>query len=247
MAERQRVVTYTRVSTEEQAAKGFSLDAQQRCLEDFAAARNLKIVRTFSEAHSAFRPGERPQFNEMLRFLNERHDVTGVLVYKLDRLGRNMQDFAQVGAMQSVTVISATEHLPPGSTGELLSVVTQGVSRFFSAQLSERVTVAMAEKASKGLWPSYAPTGYRNIVEPPCIEPDPDRAALVRELFEVAAQTGMSLEGLRRWAEQRGLRTRQGGTLRKSGIDKLLSNPIYCGELVWRGQRYAGQHRPLVS
>jgi len=205
------------------------------------------IVRAFSEAHSAFRPGERPQFNEMLRFLDERPDVSGVLVYKLDRLGRNMQDFAQVGAMQSVNVISATEYLPPGSTGELLATVTQGVSRFFSAQLSERVTVAMAEKARKGYWPSYAPTGYRNIADPPCIEPDPERAPLVRELFEVAAQTGMSLEGLRRWADQRGLRTRQGGSLRKSAIDKLLHNQIYCGGIVWKGERFAGQHESLIS
>jgi len=240
------VVSYTRVSTKEQG-EGFSLDVQERVLDDFARAHELRIVRPFSESHSAFRPGERPQFNEMLRFLQQRPDVTGVLVYKLDRLGRNMPDFARLSEMQSLEVISATEHLPPGSTGELLSVVTQGVSRFFSAQLSERVTSAMAEKASKGLWPSYAPTGYVNIEDPPCIEPDPERAPLVRELFELAARSHMSLRGLSQWAEEHGLRTRQGGALRKSAIHKLLRNPTYYGVIEWKGRRYEGQHEPLIS
>ncbi|MGD9675563.1 MAG: recombinase family protein, partial [Candidatus Bipolaricaulia bacterium] len=120
-------------------------------------------------------------------------------------------------------------------------------SRHFSAQLSERVTQAMHAKARKGIYPSNAPLGYLNDRQTRTIVLDPERAELIHELFEKYAETDISVLDLTRWANRRGLRSRKGMPLAKSVMHKLLSNPIYKGDVRWGGTRVSGIHPPIVS
>lgn len=73
--------------------------------------------------------------------------------------------------------------------------------------LSEEVTKGMVEKPEQGMWPSYAPLGYRNVAvagEPDSrkkmIEPDPERAPLIVQLFEWYATGDYSIKELGRMA-----------------------------------------------
>lgn len=245
MSDYARVVTYTRVSSTEQS-HGYSLEAQERCLRDYAQGNHLRIVRKFSESHSAYNPG-RPEFEKMLQFLAQNPDIKAILAYKLDRLTRNMTDHSALSTLPDIRIISATEALPPGATGELLWNMNAAISRFYSAQIGERASLGMLTKCRRGLYPSLAPLGYVNIKEPPCIVPDPLRGDMVKELFEHHARTGASLSQLLDWSEKRGLRTRGGGKLRKSALHKMLQNPIYYGTFRWRSETYEGKHEPLIS
>jgi len=240
-----KAVGYVRVSTAGQE-DGFSPEAQKMCLRDYAKCHDIKIVKYFRETHSAYRPG-RPVFEEMVGFLEERQDIGAVVVYKLDRLARNIQDFARMKALKSVRIISATEQLGDDAPGRLLSVMMGAFAEFFSDQLSERASLGMKTKASNGMWPSSAPTGYLNDANTKTIVPDPIRAPLVVALFERCAQTRMSLQALTEWAEGQGLRTRRGGAFRKSGIHKLLHNSVYWGPFSYGGKLYEGTHEPLIT
>ena len=242
---RRQVVAYIRVSTTEQASHGYSIPAQRQVLGDYADSHDLEIVQEFVESESAFKPG-RPEFRRMVRLLKQQKDVAAVLVYKIDRLARNMSDYAELDEMPWVTIISATESLPENATGKLVGVIQAGISRYFSQQLGERVRLGMGTKAKSGLWPSYAPTGYLNVPTGGIV-PDPDRAPIVRSMFETYARTRISLSDLSEWAATQGLRTRQGGMLRKGALHKLLTNPVYCGAIRWAGKVYEGKHEPLVS
>ena len=245
MSECIEVVTYTRVSSAEQA-QGYSLEAQERCLQDYARGNNLKVIKGFSESHSAYSPG-RPKFDEMLEFIENNPRVRAVLAYKFDRLTRNMSDHAALSELSDIRILSATEALPEGATGEFLFNMSAVVSRFYSAQLAERTSLGMLTKSRKGLYPSLAPLGYVNVKDSPCIVPDPLRAEMVKELFEYHAQSGASIAALEEWAEKRGLKTRGGGKVRKSAIHKMLQNPLYYGTFRWRGVPYEGKHEPLIS
>ena len=77
-----KVVGYIRVSTEEQARHGYSLESQRQVLRDYAAGHGLEIAREIEASESAFKPG-REGFAELLAFLENRKDVTAVLVYIL--------------------------------------------------------------------------------------------------------------------------------------------------------------------
>jgi len=239
-------VGYVRVSTPGQE-DGFSPEAQKMCLHDFAKRHDIKIVKYFRETHSAYRPG-RPVFEEMVSFLEERQDISAVLVYKIDRLARNMQDFARLKDLKRARVISVSEHLSEDASGKLLERVMQSFAEYFSDQASERTILGNKTKASNGMWPSGgAPTGYLNDAKTKTIVPDPIRAPLVVALFERCAETHMSLQALTEWAEEQGLRTRTGGAFRKSGIHKLLHNPVYWGPFWYGGELYEGIHEPLIT
>ena len=128
-----KVITYVRVSTEEQT-HGYSLQTQKQILADYATGHDLVIVHAFEESHSAYHPG-RPEYKAMLAFLRKRKDVTGVLVYKLDRLARNLSDYSALEEMEGVDIISATEALPAGASGRFVGSIHAAVSRLYSDQL----------------------------------------------------------------------------------------------------------------
>lgn len=240
-----KVFRYMRVSTDQQAEHGYSLEAQDRVLKDYAEGHDLKIAASFVESESAFTSGKRPEFARMCEALRTRSDVNAVLVYKLDRLARNMTDFALLTEDLGATLISMTEGEVSDAENQLLGGMHAVFARHYSQQLSQRVSLGLKTKAQKGLWPTYAPTGYVNSGEG--IEPDPTSARLIGELFTLYAHTQMSLKEVAAWARAAGLRSRYGAKMYLSAIHKLLRNPLYYGGLPWKGEIYAGKHEPLVS
>lgn len=246
MSARRKVVTYVRVSTDEQANHGYSIDSQKQVLHDYAAGHDLEVVQEFVESESAFKLG-RHEFERMTKLLLADKTITAVLCYKIDRVSRNRTDYAYLLETLGVAIISATEQLPSDSSGELLGDMQAAFARHFSVQLSERVRLAMATKAAQGLWPSLAPTGYVNGAKGQGIVPDPERADLVRALFERYAAGGISIEDLSGWAARNGLRTRKGGVIRTGSLHRLIQNPIYYGTFRWHEKEYEGKHEPLIS
>ena len=240
-----KVITYVRVSTEEQT-HGYSLQTQKQILADYATGHDLQIVHAFEESHSAYHPG-RPEYKAMLAFLRKRKDVTGVLVYKLDRLARNLSDYSALEEMEGVDIISATEALPAGASGRFVGSIHAAVSRLYSDQLGERAKHAATTKALKGGLPGPAPTGYVNRTDTKTIEPDPDMAPIVRTVFEIYAREDIALLALTKRARVLGLRTKRGGALGKGSLHHLLQNPLYCGKIRWEGKEYPGAHEPIVS
>ena len=114
--------------------------------------------------------------------------------------------------------------------------------------LSEEVRKGMTEKASQGLWPSWAPIGFSNNRETHRIEPDPVEAPLVTKLFEDATDGRRTLKELSARAYDRGLRSRRTqGAISVEGIRRILKNPLYWGPFRWKGKLYQGSHEPLVS
>jgi len=242
----QRVVSYIRVSTEEQAEEGYSVASQERFLTDYASGHDLCVVETFAESESAARPG-RGGFGDMVELLEKDRSITGVLIYKMDRVSRNLTDYAYLVEKLGMVIISATEEFPNNATGRFMGDIHAVMARYFSAQLSERVRDAMHEKARQGIYPSLAPLGYLNDPETRTIYPDPRRARMISELHETYVETDMSLRELTAWAKKRGLRTRKGNAVHRTGIHAILTNPIYKGIVRWGSVVADGKHEPIVS
>jgi len=87
-----KVIIYVRVSSKEQAEEGFSIEAQLKFLRQYAAEKNLEIVKEFVEVESAKKAG-RTAFNEMVSFLHRQKQVKTILCEKTDRLYRNFTDY----------------------------------------------------------------------------------------------------------------------------------------------------------
>src|SRR3954469_45725 len=87
-----RVIGYIRVSTEEQASEGVSLDAQRCKLEAYAKLYELDLVAVEVDAGVSAKTLERPGLRSALARL-ARGDVEGLLIAKLDRLSRSVADW----------------------------------------------------------------------------------------------------------------------------------------------------------
>lgn len=89
---------------------------------------------------------------------------------------------------------------------------------------------------------------YLNNSETRRLEIEPVRGPLVAHVFEWYARGDVSLKKVTRLAGENGLtHPRAHRRLAKSEIHRILRNPIYAGDFLWKGKRYEGNHQPLIS
>lgn len=243
-----RAAIYVRVSTTRQEDEGYSLEAQLEMCRAYATRHGIDVSTEYVEVQSASKHG-RPRFAAMLTALRK-GDGLGVIAQSTDRLTRNLEDAAALERTGApVHLVQEGGHAPPGAMSRFWSRLKASMAALYSDRLSEEASKGLRAKAARGLWPTVAPVGYLNVSEhgQRVIVPDPDRAPLMRQLFQKCA-AGESVAELARWAKAVGLRRKGTSTpLSRSRIGDLLAHRIYMGEVVWKGEVFAGQHTPIVT
>lgn len=249
----QRAVLYARVSSKEQEREGFSIGSQLKLLRAYAEENGIRIAREYVDIETAKLSG-RTHFNEMIAYLRSHPATDAVLVEKTDRLYRNLRDWVTIDELD-LEIHFAKENIvlaPDSRSSEkFLHGIKVLMAKNYIDNLSEEVRKGMLEKAEQGIWPSIAPTGYRNVMGPHgkrVIEADPDSAPAVTRLFEWYSTGRYSLKQAAKMARSEGM-TFRGSTkpISTSSVHKILRSRIYTGEFDWLGKRYRGTHEPLVS
>ena len=245
-------VLYARVSSREQEREGYSIAAQQELLRSYARDNDFEILEEFVDVETAKRTG-RVQFGRMLKFLKRRHAVKPVvLVEKTDRLYRNLKDWVSlddtgvdVHLVKEGIVISDDSR----SSERFVHGIKVLMAKNYVDNLSEEVRKGMHQKAAEGYWPSSAPFGYVNRREAgrSYIVPDPERAILVRNLFELYDSGQWSVNRLAKYAQEQGFRGKRGGKIQASLIHQILRNPLYAGRFFWGGTLYEGRDPRLIT
>jgi site-specific DNA recombinase len=243
----QQVVIYTRVSSKEQAL-GFSIAAQASLIREYCEKKGLRIIAEFSDDESAKTGGTRTEFRQMVEFIKKHPDCRTVVVEKLDRAYRNLADYLTLDQLDlELHLVKDGEVMSKTSTSSqrLMHGIRVLFARSVSENIAEEASKGMRQKAVEGGWPSFAPLGYKNVDDKCGIAPDAT-AAIVRDLF-LRAEQGVSLRLLTRDAKDAGLTGKRGGPLAKATVAKLLQNPLYYGEFVWKGERYIGSYEPIID
>ena len=246
--DRKRCVIYLRVSSREQADEGYSISAQREACRRLMKDRGWTLVNEYVDAGESARTANRPAFREMLDRIAEAESVDCLVVHKLDRLARNLEDHVMVRAKlrkSGVELVSVSESLEESASGKLVEGILASIAEFYSANLSQEIRKGLGEKARQGGWPGLAPTGYRNVRfesnsrrGEARIVPDDEQAHLVRQAFELYATGEWSVAKLHTELARRGLRTARGRVIARSKIAKLLQNRVYIGKVVWNGIEY---------
>lgn len=249
-----KAVLYARVSSKEQE-EGYSIPAQLKLLRNYAREKKLKVALEFVEAETAKRAG-REAFNKMVKFLKADTETKILLCEKTDRLYRNFKDYVTIDELDlELHFIKEGEVMSKNSRSH--QKLTHGIkvllAKNYIDNLSEETSKGMREKAEQGLFPSYAPLGYINVEEKNnghkvrIIEVDEERAFLIRKMFELYGTGNHSLRETSTLISREGLRTRRGNRLAKSTTEKILKDPIYCGDFRWDQRVYKGSHKPIVT
>jgi DNA invertase Pin-like site-specific DNA recombinase len=268
-------VIYTRVSTDEQAREGVSLDAQEARSRDYCRTVGLQVHQVYSDpAVSGSVPlADRPAGSALLASLavssspplpsslaaRERGPggeaaVSAIVATKLDRLFRNTLD--ALSSIQRWDAQGISLHIldfggqaldTRSAVGRMFLTITSAFAQFERDLTAERVSDALGKIASTGRVPTGLPSyGYDRADDGSLVE-NPAEAEHVREVFARYA-AGASLNELARWLTSSGaIPKRRGMKWAPSDVSRLLANPVYVGEFRFRGDVFRGAHEALVD
>jgi len=260
---RKRSAIYTRKSSEEGLEQEFnSLAAQREACEAYICSQRHEgwVVARAHYDDGGFSGGnmERPALQRLLADIRGgRIDV--VVVYKVDRLTRSLADFARLVEIfdtQSVSFVSVTQQFnTTSSMGRLTLNVLLSFAQFEREVTGERIRDKIAASKKKGMWMGgNVPLGY-DACEGTLII-DPAEAETVRRIFALYHELG-SVRRVKEEADRLGLRTKRriaangteggGKPFSRGHLYRLLSNPIYAGQIAHKGQLFLGQHPALID
>lgn len=242
-----RVALYARVSTEDQAKEGFSLDAQRERLAAFCSAQGWTVAKEYVDDGHSGRDVKRPAYQAMMA---ERDAWDKVLVIKMDRIHRNSRNFMEM--MDDLRkwgkdFVSATESLDTSTAmGRFVMDIIQRIAQLESEQIGERVYMGMAQKhkQGKGLLGFRRPYGY-NYSEGHLVV-NPKEARIVRRIFEGYAGGG-TLQGIAAKLNEEGVPSHRNRQWSKSGLRYMLRNPVYIGKIRWDEHVRDDEHPAIVD
>ena len=247
------VIIYCRVSTDEQAQKGFSLDYQEESLKLFSEKMGYNVIKVYREDHSA-KDFNRPEWSKLKAYCkNNKKVVDKVLFAKWDRFSRNIeQALAVIREFDSMGIeLNASEQYldisNPDNKMVLSIYLTAGeVER---DKISSRTITGTYQAKKDGYFAGKAPYGYDNFRDGSkrsTLKPN-KYADLVKRAFSEVALNIESVETIRKKLRQDGL------TLKKSAFSQMLKNNVYIGKVnVPEFKKESalvvdGRHEPLVD
>lgn len=249
-----RFIQYSRKSSEGDERQAHSISDQQSVLARLATDQQLNVVRQLEEAKSAKTPGNRPQFNQMLKLIQDGH-ADGILCWNLSRLSRNpvdsghLQWMLQQGTLKCIKT-PEREYWPEDNV--VVMAVENAVNNQYLIDLRKNIARRQQEKALRGWFPFQPPPGYRTDPISKEIVVDPERFDMLRKAWDLLLSDSYLvpevLEKLTEW----GYRTRKGPgqlgkSLGRSRFYMLFDNPFYYGDFIYRGQQMSGKHQPMVT
>ena len=245
---------YVRVSTDEQADKGYSQRDQEERLQKYCESNKIKVRKVVFEDHSA-KTFNRPKWCELLSDLKRKKgEVDFVLFSKWDRFSRNAGD-----AYQMITILRKLGVEPQAIEQPLdLSVPENKLMLAFYLAAPEvendrralNVLLGMRKAKKEGRWMGVAPVGYANKITEDgkkYIAPVEPEASTMKWVFETIAEGQLNIEQIMKEAFKKGIKCC------KANFWSLLRNPVYCGRIYLSGYKeevsrhVQGLHQPIIS
>lgn len=243
-----RAALYTRVSTEDQAREGYSLDVQRDYLIDFAKRQNWEIHspdtknKIYQDDGYSGYSLDRPALNRLLEGARaKRFDL--ILVYKLDRFSRRLKDLLNLlDELETLGIEfkSATEpYDTTSSSGKLMLQQLGSFAEFERNRIIERVFPGMVRSIKEGNWHGarHAPLGYFYDKPRKRLVVVKKEEALVKEIF-AKYLSGLSTQKIAGELYRKGITTRSGGPFNSSLVRRILRNKLYIGRIVWNTHHY---------
>lgn len=265
---RKKCYIYTRVSTAAQV-DGYSLEAQQERIRQYAAYKELEIVHEYCDAGKSGKSIHgRPAFMEMMEAItDEKDDVSAVLVFKLSRFGRNATDVLksiQLLNDYGIALICVDDAIDSSNAGGKLTLaILSAVAEIERENINVQFTAGKMQKICEGGWPGGpVPYGYRSVNKE--LVTDLTEAEVVKLIFDLYLQDDMQCATVVRWLNDHGYSRNIKGEKKpfcSDGIKCILKNPVYCGRIGYNRRTnlkganvkpktpifVQGKHEPIVS
>ena len=258
-----RCAVYTRKSSEEGLDQDYnSIDAQKDAGHAYISSQRhegwIPVAADYDDP--AFSGGnmERPGLKQLMLDIQAKL-VDVVVVYKIDRLTRSLADFSKMVEIfdaHGVSFVSVTQQFnTTTSMGRLMLNVLLSFAQFEREVTGERIRDKISASKKKGMWMGGVPPLGFDVADRKLIVNEPE-AALVRRIFSdyhrINSVTMLiqhyRMEGIckKHWTTQDG-KQRVGKLIDKGYVYKLLNNPLYYGMIHFKGEKFRGEHTPIIT
>lgn len=252
-----RYCLYARKSTESEERQVLSIDSQIKEMLQLADREGLEVVEMKRESHSAKEIGQRPVFNEIVEDLRA-GKYNGILTWAPDRISRNAGDLGRIvdlmdaGHLQEIRTFGQSFRNNPNE--KFLLTILGGQAKLENDNRGINVKRGLRTRCEMGLWPTTPPTGYltqKNMEKKCQVIVDPERAPIVRKMFEKMAYEKWSGRRIHHWLKfELNFKTIGNKNLALSNVFRTLQNHFYYGTFEFpkdSGNWYQGKHEPLVT
>ena len=250
--EKLRYCRYCRKSSESKDKQAMSIPDQISECQKYATLNNLNITAKLEEAKSAYKPHNRPEFDNLLELINS-NKIDAILTWKLDRLCRNPEEggillqLLQDGKIKEIRTPMGDIYTQ--ESDHLILQIHFGMANQYSRAISQNVRRGLIYKAERGEYPKPAPIGYEGYGDSKSrlIRPHNFEAPLIIEAFELAKTGRYSLNNIKDELENKGLKTKREKKVSKSHLNRILTGSLYYGVFNHNGIAYQGNYEPLIT
>ncbi len=254
---------YTRKSSEEGLEQGFnSLDAQRESCSAFIQSQKtmgwIESPMLYDDGGYSGGNMDRPGLKQLTADIVAKR-IKVIVVYKVDRLTRSLADFAklvEVFDAHGVSFVSVTQQFnTTSSMGRLTLNVLLSFAQFEREVTGERIRDKIAASKRKGMWMGgIPPMGY--VPRERSLSIDEEQAIRVRDIYSLYLDLGC-VSKLKAELDKRGWlsperKTRRAGAagnrpFSRGHLYRILSNPIYIGQISHKGEVFEGNHMALID
>lgn len=220
-----KTIVYLRVSTDKQADKGISLEAQEEKARAYASLYDLDLVEVIIDAGESAKTLDRPGLQRALSMLKT-GKAEALLVVKLDRLTRSVVDLGKLietyFAPGKAALMSVSEQIDTRSAaGRLVLNILASVSQWERETIGERTRDAMQHKQANGEYiGGEAPYGF-TLVAGELIENEAEQEVIQKAKTYHAE--GLSLRKIAAELDRQGIKTRRGSIFAANQIKRMVA------------------------
>lgn len=245
-----KTAIYMRVSTEEQAKEGYSLQAQRRKLVAYCDARDWEIIQVYcDEGISGSSIEKRPQATLMLNDL-KKGLFENILILKVDRLCRNTRNLLEIVDLCKAynvrlnAVEESIDYTTP--TGKMMLTILGSFAELERSTITSRMVSGKEQKQRDGLYMKTPWLCYGFQWEGDILKPHPIESQVVLKIIDFYL-AGNSMLQVAKLANAEGYRTRDGRLWSCSNIGRLLRNPTLKGYTTWHSSKKGATDKVCVK
>lgn len=245
---------YIRVSTDEQADKGYSQRNQEEMLRKYCNNHSIKVNSVIYEDHSA-KSFERPEWKKILLRLKKRgNNVNLILFTKWDRFSRNAGDaYQMIGRLGRLGVEPQAIEQPLDMSipeNKMMLAIYLAAPEVENDRRALNTFYGMRRASKEGRYMGLAPVGYVNKITEngkKYIAPEEPNASILKWAFKEISKGMFNTEQIWKMAVKKGLRCS------KNSFWRAIRSPLYYGKIFIpqfkdeESHLVNGQHEALIS
>ena len=254
-----RTIIYKRVSTDDQADRGYSLQHQENVMRQFCDINKYPIVDVYTEDYSG-KDFNRPEWNKIITYLKKnKKSVDQILCLRWDRWSRNQYlALREIKTLEELDVKISTVEQPidlSNPDNKVLLSLYLTLPEVENDKNSIRTTEGSRRARIEGCWTGSAPRGYDNcrVNEKSTLKPN-EAAPYIKECFERLAQGVYSANEVRLYINSKKYPYKgKHFHITKQTFYNIIRNVVYTGRIrvkKWRDEEehvVVGLHPPIVS